>query len=276
MSPRALNVVIGLAVLGIVAAQLQLEGRRAVVLTAFTVILILGLQLTRTRQADGGENMPGNYAENLAELRRSRREIVGAFEIERRRIERDLHDGAQQYLVAANMKMGEASLSLDPNTVEGRLISAAQDDAALAIKALRETVHGIHPQVLTDMGLEAAVRDLARRFDQVEVRCPHPLPSLPQGITASGYFFVSEALTNAAKYGGPAAILLIADESLHITVTDMGQGGAVITPGRGLSGMKERLAAFGGTLELSSPKGGPTELRATMPLLLNVGESGYL
>lgn len=276
MSPRALNVVIGLAVLGIVAAQLQLEGARAVVLTAFTVILILGLQLTRTRQADGGENMPGNYAENLAELRRSRREIVGAFEIERRRIERDLHDGAQQYLVAANMKMGEASLSLDPNTVEGRLISAAQDDAALAIKALRETVHGIHPQVLTDMGLEAAVRDLARRFDQVEVRCPHPLPSLPQGITASGYFFVSEALTNAAKYGGPAAILLIADESLHITVTDMGQGGAVITPGRGLSGMKERLAAFGGTLELSSPKGGPTELRATMPLLLNVGESGYL
>lgn len=276
MSPRALNVVIGLAVLGIVAAQLQLEGPRAVVLTAFTVILILGLQLTRTRQADGGENMPGNYAENLAELRRSRREIVGAFEIERRRIERDLHDGAQQYLVAANMKMGEASLSLDPNTVEGRLIFAAQDDAALAIKALRETVHGIHPQVLTDMGLEAAVRDLARRFDQVEVRCPHPLPSLPQGITASGYFFVSEALTNAAKYGGPAAILLIADESLHITVTDMGQGGAVITPGRGLSGMKERLAAFGGTLELSSPKGGPTELRATMPLLLNVGESGYL
>lgn len=271
MRASPLNAVIVLAVLGIIGAQLLLSSPTAALLTGFAVLLILGLQ-RRTPKEDEG---PGQV-DNPAELRRSRREIVGAFEIERRRIERDLHDGAQQHLVAATMKLGEASLQIDPSSEAGMLLAAAQEDAGRAMKTLRETVHGIHPQVLTDMGLEAAVRDLAARFSDVEVRCPHPLPSLPPGITASGYFFVSEALTNAAKYGGPAVVLLAADDDLHITVTDRGQGGAVIRPGHGLSGMKERLAAFGGTLSVSSPEGGPTEVRAAMPLLLNVGESGYL
>lgn len=269
MRASPLNLAIALGVLGIIAAQLLLGHPYAGLFTAFAVVLTLGLQRRPPAEQAG-------TVDNPAELRRSRREIVGAFEIERRRIERDLHDGAQQYLVAATMKMGEVSLGLDPDSPEGRLLSAAQEDAGRAMKALRETVHGIHPQVLTDMGLEAAVRDLADRFDGVEVRCPHPLPSLPSGITASGYFFVSEALTNAAKYGGPAVVLLAADSSLHITVTDRGPGGAVIWPGHGLSGMRERLAAFGGSLEVSSPQGGPTEVRARMPLLLNVGESGYV
>lgn len=272
MRPRPLNIAIVLGVLGIIVVQLSLGIQYGALFTALAVILTAGLQRSSGREDDRHPD----HAEYVVELRRSRREIVGAFEIERRRIERDLHDGAQQYLVAATMKMGEASLGLDPDSTEGRLMAAAQDDAELAMKALREAVHGIHPQVLRDMGLEAAVRDLAERFGSVEVRCPHPLPSLPAGITASGYFFVSEALTNAAKYGGPAAVLLAADESLHITVTDRGEGGAVIRPGHGLSGMRERLAAFGGTLHLSSPQGGPTEVRATMPLLLNIGESGYL
>lgn len=268
----SLNIAIAVGVLAILAVELVLGYRDGAVFTLLAVVLTLGLS-RRTRDESGHVE---DHADNLAELRRSRREIVGAFEIERRRIERDLHDGAQQYLVAATMKMGEAALEVDPDSAAGRLLAAAQDDAGLAMKALRHTVHGIHPQVLTDMGLEEAVRDLARRFTDVDVRCPHPLPSLPTGVTASGYFFVSEALTNAVKYGGPAVVLLTADESLHITVTDRGPGGAVIRPGHGLSGMRERLAAFGGTVHLSSPTGGPTEVRATMPLLLNVGESGYL
>lgn len=276
MSPRVRNTAIIIAILAIIGAQLILGDPTTALLTAFAVILALGYQYRSKAARDARDESPESYAKNLADLRRSRREIVGAFEIERRRIERDLHDGAQQYLVAATMKMGEASLTLDPVSNEGRLLSAAQDDASRAMKALRETVHGIHPQVLTDMGLEAAVRDLARRFEDVEVRCPHPLPSMPQGVTASGYFFVSEALTNAAKYGGPAVVLLTVDEHLHVTATDRGEGGAVIRPGHGLSGMRERLAAFGGELFVSSPHGGPTEVRATMPLLLDVGESGYL
>ena len=272
MRPSPLNVTIVLGVLGIIVVQLALGIRIGALLTVFAVVLMAGFQ----RAATPADDRQTGHAEHLRELRRSRREIVGAFEIERRRIERDLHDGAQQFLVAATMKMGEAALSLSPDSIEGRLLAAAQDDAELAMKALRETVHGIHPQVLRDIGLEAAIRDLAERFGSVEVRCPNPLPSLPAGITASGYFFVSEALTNAAKYGGPATVLLAADEMLHITVTDRGEGGAVIRPGHGLSGMKERLAAFGGTLSVSSPQGGPTELRAVMPLLLNIGESGYV
>ncbi|WP_082418259.1 sensor histidine kinase [Flaviflexus massiliensis] len=268
MFPRALNWAIAVIIIGILLVQYLLGAAIAIPFTLCAVALALGVN-RKPREEDLD-------VEDVAGLRRSRREIVGAFEIERRRIERDLHDGAQQYLVAATMKLGEASLSLDPDSVEGKLLAGAMDDAETAMKALRQTVHGIHPQVLTDMGLEAAVRDLARRFDNVEVRCPRPLPSLPRGVTASGYFFVSEALTNSAKYGGPAVVLLIADENLHVTVTDQGQGGATIRPGHGLSGMKERLAAFGGTLTVSSPEGGPTEVRAKMPLLLNIGESGYL
>lgn len=219
----------------------------------------------------------GAYEDLLRDLTASRREIVSAFEIERRRIERDLHDGAQQYLVASLMKIGEARLGADPESVSGKLLAEAQDDAEEALKALRATVHGIHPQVLSDLGLEASVRDLADRYSEATVRCPHPLPEIPPGVTACGYFFVSEALTNAAKHapGTPISILLTCDADLHITVLDNGPGGAEIVRGHGLSGMKERLAAFGGDLVISSPPGGPTELRARMPLLLNKGESGY-
>lgn len=221
---------------------------------------------------------PQDYPELLEELTRSRREIVSAFEIERRRIERDLHDGAQQYMVAASMKVGEATLDVEPSSPAGERLADAQHDIDLALKALRQTVHGIHPKVLTDLGLEASVRDLAGRFRGVTVRCPHPLPRLPQGVTAAGYFFVSEALTNAAKYapGANVSVLLAVDDALRISVTDDGPGGAEIVQGHGLSGMRERLAAFGGDLRVSSPDGGPTQLIASMPLLLHRGERGII
>ncbi|WP_250506142.1 sensor histidine kinase [Bowdeniella massiliensis] len=243
-------------------------------LLVIVVALILSAALWPRRVTEAPPDV-ADYPDMLAELTRSRREIVSAFEIERRRIERDLHDGAQQYIVAASMKLGEASLDVAPDSPAGQLLGAAQDDIDRALRALRQTVHGIHPKVLTDLGLEASVRDLAARVPGVQVRCPHPLPALPQGVVAAGYFFVSEALTNAAKYapGSAVTVLLACDDTLRISVTDDGPGGAVIRPGHGLSGMRERLAAFGGTLELSSPAGGPTQLIAAMPLLLNRGES---
>lgn len=231
-----------------------------------------------------GERNPST----VSELTESRREIVAAFEIERRRIERDLHDGAQQYLVTASMDVGEADLTLDSAVMDGtvdpekmrevrRLLAKAQDDAEAALRALRHTVAGIHPKVLSDLGLESAVRDLAAASPlEVTVRCPHGLPAMTEGVIAAGYFMVSEALTNTAKHapGARVSILLAADADLHISVIDDGPGGAVVLPDHGLAGMRERLAAFGGTFTVSSPPGGPTTVIAQIPLLLRRGEFG--
>ena len=238
--------------------------------------------------------VPENYLVrdpvSVAELTESRREIVAAFEIERRRIERDLHDGAQQYLVMASMDVGEADLLLDSAVVDGQvvpekmhavreLLGKAQNDADEALRALRHTVAGIHPKVLSDLGLEAAVRSLAADSPlEVSVRIPHPLPAIPEGVIAAGYFLVAEALTNAAKYapGSRVSVLLAADDDLLLSVVDDGPGGAVVHPDHGLAGMKERLAAFGGTFTVMSPPGGPTSVTGRIPLLLRRGEFGVV
>lgn len=205
-------------------------------------------------------------------MRDSRRVIVAAFEIERRRIERDLHDGTQQYLVAATMKLGEAGLMLEqniggPDVSEpvASLVEGAHQDALGALRTLRATVSGIHPQMLSDLGLHAAVTDLADRSGvNVMVRCPHRLPNMPEEVAAVAWFFCSEALTNVAKHApdATATLLLVADEDLHASIIDDGPGGAHLRDGGGLVGMRERLAAFGGAMELSSPAGGPTTLSA--------------
>ncbi|MDO5626725.1 MAG: histidine kinase [Mobilicoccus sp.] len=254
---------------------------------------LAALAVIERRKWPAAAPAPVDYAQDLRDLRTSRRAIVGAYEIERRRIERDLHDGAQQYLVASSMKLGEAGLMLDrlrddvdvaaPQraVIEqvAQLLDAAHDDADGALTALRTTVAGIHPRLLTDLGLEAAVRDVAERIDpDVTVRVPHPLPTLPEGVVATAYFFVSEALTNVAKHApqASATVVLAADRSLHVSVVDDGPGGAEIAPGRGLSGMRERLAAFGGTMELASPTGGPTSVTARIPVLLDEGMSAVM
>ncbi|WP_124055384.1 sensor histidine kinase [Arcanobacterium ihumii] len=223
-------------------------------------------------------------ASQIEELSRSRREIVDAFEIERRRIERDLHDGAQQYIVASGMAIGEAQLVLDSTTnlppeladLPG-ILERAKNSSQLGLKALRATVNGIHPKILSDRGLEAAVRDVAERTPvPVNVVVPHPLPRLPEGVIAAAYFLVTEALTNVAKHEpeAEASVLLTVSDSLRISVVDTGRGGAKIVEGGGLAGLRERLAAFGGTLEVSSPSEGPTTVSASLPLLLFRGESG--
>ena len=218
----------------------------------------------------------------IAELTASRREIVAAYEVERRRIERDLHDGAQQQLVVGLMKLGEAQLS--PTVIADPALAGLLNDAKAAIagglNSLRTTVRGIHPQVLTDLGLAAALRDAADQADRtgrtVRIICPHPLPAMPEGVLAAAYFFALEAMTNALKHapGAEVTVLLTVDKSLRVCVVDTGPGGARLQPGHGLAGMRERLAAFGGELLLTSPPGGPTRLAAHLPLLLARGESG--
>lgn len=253
------------------------------VLTAAAMATLGGWGVAALERAkfaeDAREVSPGDWAQQLREVRDSRRVIVEAFEIERRRIERDLHDGAQQYLVSATMKLGEASLLLEQrgdDTAGGSplppLLESAHRDAEEALHTLRATVSGIHPQVLTDLGLRSAVVEMAERSGlDVTVRCPHRLLDMPEGVAAVAWFFCSEALTNIAKHAPNAAatLLLAADQELHVSIMDDGPGGAHLRHGGGLSGMRERLAAFGGVMTLSSPQGGPTTLSARIPLLLS-------
>lgn len=208
----------------------------------------------------------------IAQLTKSRRIIVEAYEVERRRIERDLHDGAQQYLVAAALALGQV-LDACPSDLEDDL-AAVQVNIDRAIRALRATVHGIHPQVLTDLGLMAALTDLTTTMPGVSLRCPRPLPTLPEGVLATAYFFVTEAVTNARKYApdAPVSILVTADQDLRISVVDSGPGGARVVPGGGLEGMAERVAAVGGAMSVTSPVGGPTQIIMQIPLLLYPGE----
>ena len=237
---------------------------------------VRALERARSRNA-AATATDTDWAHELRDVRDSRRVIVKAFEIERRRIERDLHDGAQQHLVSATMKLGEASLLLEQGgTADGLgvlapLLEDAHRDAEQALRTLRDTVSGIHPQVLTDLGLLAAVTDMAERSGvKVIVRSPHWLPEIPEEVAAVAWFFCSEALTNIAKHapGASATLLLGADKDLHVSVMDDGPGGANLRDGGGLVGMRERLAAFGGSMGLASPAGGPTTLSARIPLLL--------
>lgn len=246
---------------------------------------VFGRGKRRTRPAEGD----ADYARAVAHLTQSRRTIVEAFEIERARIERDLHDGAQQYLVAASMKVGEALLALDGLRAQAdtpqlaalsRLLAEALDDTDGALHALRETVAGVHSRTLAERGLEAAVRELGERLSTpaspIEVRVPHPLPALPDGVLSTAWFFASEALTNAIKHapGAHVSVVVVADTTLHVSVVDDGPGGARWRPGHGLAGLRERLATFGGALTLTSPPGGPTTVAARIPLLLRPGEVG--
>ena len=208
----------------------------------------------------------------IHQLTASRRKIAEAYEVERLRIERDLHDGAQQYFVAAAMKLGEARLDVDSPL----LVDAARD-LHNGLDALRRTVHGIHPRELSDHGLIAAIETAAAQYGpHVTVRAPHKLPRIDDSVTAAAYFFTAEALTNAAKHAPqqPVSVLVTCDHTLNISVTDQGGGNARITPGGGLDGIQERIAAFGGSMEMTSPDGGPTTVTARIPLLLFRGESG--
>jgi signal transduction histidine kinase len=203
----------------------------------------------------------------IAELRRSRLDLVDAFETERARIERHLHDGVQQRMVGLTMTLGLAELDL-PEGESRRLVMKAHSEAEAALADLREAVRGIHPRVLVDHGLEAAVREVADRSPlPVTVRMSL-VERLPAPIEAAAYFVVSEGLGNVAKHARARRCEVdgwIAGDRLVVMVTDDGAGGADPTAGTGLTGLVTRLDALGGTLDLSSPPGGPTRLRMESP-----------
>jgi signal transduction histidine kinase len=201
----------------------------------------------------------------LVEVARSRARLVDAFESERRRIERDLHDGAQQRLIALNVHLGLARLDVAPGSPLDQPLRTAHDLAKQALGELRELIRGVHPQVLRDRGLAAAVADVAARSPvpvDVDVRLPH---RLPQTIEVAAYFVVVEALANVARHSAAsrASVSAFADrDRVELRVTDDGIGGADPAAGTGLVGLADRVAAADGTLAVSSPAGGPTVLRA--------------
>jgi signal transduction histidine kinase len=210
-----------------------------------------------------------DLSRKVDELTTSRRELVDVFAAERRRIEHDLHDGAQQHLVLLSMQLGEADYALDQGRTEDArsALAAAQTSVEAAMTALRETVRGIHPQLLTDRGLVTAVRELAERQPlgvHVEVSGSRE-PG--EQLSLAAYYLVSEAFTNIVKHSGAstATVRLTLDDPLRVEVYDDGHGGAEIQPGHGLSGLVERTDALGGQTWLTSPPGGPTLLRASFP-----------
>jgi len=206
----------------------------------------------------------------VADLRTSRERILAAADAERRRIERDLHDGAQQRMVAVAVTLGLAQAQMESNPeAASQLIAQAREEAQLAVKELRELARGIHPALLSDRGLEAALDALAARAPVPVEITGVPDEPLPQPVEAAVYFVTAEALTNIAKYAraeGAAVNLAIDDGSVLLQITDDGVGGADTTGGTGLSGLCDRVEALDGTIDIESPPGGGTAVRVQIPL----------
>ena len=203
------------------------------------------------------------------EVRASRSRIVQAADDARRMLERNLHDGAQQRLVALSLslRLAQNRITTDPEAAE-TILESARDELSLAIEDLRELARGIHPAVLTDRGLEAAVTTLADR-SPVPVEVSMPAERLPTTVEAAAYYVIAEALTNVAKYAkASVARVQVSRENGRalVEVSDDGVGGANAAGGSGLRGLADRVEALDGTLEVESPLGGGTRISAQLPV----------
>ncbi|MEU9592537.1 sensor domain-containing protein [Streptomyces sp. NPDC048193] len=215
----------------------------------------------------------GALAERVRVLTETRRDAVDSSAAELRRIERDLHDGAQARLVAMGMDLGTVEALLEKDPAKAReLLAQARQSSAEALTELRELVRGIHPPVLAERGLGDAVRALALRLP-VRAETDVDLPGRAEApVESAAYFAVSEVLTNAVKHSGADRIWIDvhhADGQLRVSVTDNGKGGAVASAGSGLAGVERRLGTFDGVLAVSSPAGGPTMVTMEIPCALS-------
>ncbi|MFE3524042.1 sensor histidine kinase [Streptomyces sp. NPDC059161] len=212
---------------------------------------------------------PSRLEERVTELESDRGVVVDTSAADLRRIERDLHDGAQARLVALAMDLGLAKekLTEDPQAA-ARMVGEAHGEVKVALQELRDLARGIHPAILTDRGLDAALSSVASRCTvpvQVEVDLPaRPVPAI-EGIA---YFTVSELLQNVSKHSGAGRASVDvwrAGDRLMLQVSDNGRGGADASAGSGLAGLAERLGSVDGILMVDSPRGGPTTITAELP-----------
>ena len=205
----------------------------------------------------------------LAEVRASRARIVAAGDAERRRLERDLHDGAQQRLLGSRLalRLARSRVAADDAEVQ-ELLREADAELMTGLEELRSLARGIHPAVLSDEGLAAALASLARRaVVPVELRAVPP-DRLPASVEAAAYFVASEALANVAKHAHASAVTITvtrSDRTVALEVSDDGVGGADASRGSGLSGLRDRVEALDGHLEITSPAAVGTTLRAEFP-----------
>jgi PAS domain S-box-containing protein len=229
--------------------------------------------------AEGSEHRIASFAELVAqalanaearqELADSRARIVQAGDEERRRIERNLHDGAQQRLVALSLELRMAERKLadgDPRAAE--LLEQASKDLSEALEELRELARGIHPAILSDKGLEPALEMLAGRAQLPVDLCAELEKRLPAPVEAAAYYLVSEALTNASKHASASEVRVSVahtNGNAVVEVSDDGVGGADLRGGSGLRGLRDRVEALGGTLEVDSREGAGTTLIARLP-----------
>ncbi|MFF8786996.1 sensor histidine kinase [Streptomyces sp. NPDC015125] len=221
-----------------------------------------------------GVSRSDQLARRVEDLTESRAGAVDAADAERRRIERDLHDGAQQRLVSLALNLGLAKATLTDLPPEAReVIDAAHREAKDAIEELNNLVRGLHPAVLDELGLDAALSGLAARAPlPVRLRVDLP-PGLPQraapAVEAVAYFVVSEALTNIAKHARKATRADVTvtrlGEILRVVIADDGVGGADPSKGSGLKGLAQRVRSVDGTFRMSSPVGGPTMMNVELP-----------
>ncbi|MYW81873.1 Signal transduction histidine kinase [Streptomyces sp. LaPpAH-199] len=248
--------------LGIVLFHVGLRATEAVLRAHFL--------LARTVLAPARDEELARRVERLTE---TRHEAVDTAASELRRIERDLHDGAQARLVAMGMNLGtiEALVEKDPAQAK-KMLAMARESSAEALTELRDLVRGIHPPVLAERGLGDAVRALALRLPVATEVTVELAGRAEAPVESTAYFAVSEALTNAVKHAQAERVyvdLHHTEGMLRISVTDDGKGGAVAGPGSGLSGIERRLGTFDGVLAVSSPAGGPTMVTMEIPCALS-------
>jgi signal transduction histidine kinase len=213
-------------------------------------------------------------AQNRAELIASRARIVAASDEARQRIERNLHDGAQQHLIALALRLRVAVAAHESDEVRSEVTDVAADLTGV-IEALREISHGIHPVILSRAGLRPALRALGRR-SAVPVKIGVRIDGrLPEPIEVGAYYVVSEMLTNAAKHAHASAVEVdaeVLDGALRVCVRDDGVGGADPRRGSGLVGLNDRIEALGGTFSLHSPTGGGTTVSFVLPVPTDGGQ----
>ena len=207
--------------------------------------------------------------ERVDDLRDARARIIAAADAERRRIERDLHDGAQQRLVALSLTLGLAESRIKDPEAAAPLIAQAREEARLAVQELRELASGIHPALLSDRGLGPALDALAARAPVPTTVDGVPERRLPPQIEAACYFVTAEALTNVAKYAGAMSAgvsVTVEHGRVRLVVRDDGAGGADADAGSGLRGLRDRVEALDGHFHVDSPPGLGTTLIAEIPL----------
>jgi signal transduction histidine kinase len=253
--------------------EVELQGRRIAAI-AHDPSLSEEPQLVRTAGAAAAlalenQRLAAELRARIEDLRASRARVVEAGDAERRRLERNLHDGAQSRLVAVALKLQLARMRADPGSEVAALLEESSTELKGSLDELRELARGLHPAVLIDRGLKAALRILASRAPVPVEIAALPADALPPAVEIAVYYVVAEALTNVAKYANATHATVsveVAGPRVVVDVADDGIGGADVAAGSGLRGLSDRVAALDGRLGLESPAGGGTRLHAEIPL----------